>query len=87
MPECFNDPELLDLVDTYQVHVHSRTCWKYNKNECRLSYSRYFTEMIIIPEPLDTKFSNDKNQDILTRRNKLLRQQTAILTIILILRK
>ena len=26
------------LVKTYQVHSHSRTCWKYNTNECRFSY-------------------------------------------------
>ena len=34
-----NDPELFDLVKTSQVHAHSRTCWKYYKNECYFSYS------------------------------------------------
>ena len=23
------------LVETYQVHAYSGTCWKYNNNECR----------------------------------------------------
>ena len=30
----FNDPELFELVKIYQVHAYSRTCWKYNENEC-----------------------------------------------------
>ena len=28
-----NDPELFEFVKTYQVHAHSKTCCKYNKNE------------------------------------------------------
>ena len=32
-----NDPEFFDLVKRYQVHAHSRTCSKYNKNECCFS--------------------------------------------------
>ena len=34
LPDPQNDSELFELVKTYQVHAHSRTCWKYNKNEC-----------------------------------------------------
>ena len=37
LPNHLNDPELLELFKTYEVHVHSRTCWKYNKNECGFS--------------------------------------------------
>ena len=37
LPDHLSDPELFELVKTYQVHTHSRTCWKYNKNECRFS--------------------------------------------------
>ena len=32
LPKHLNDPELLKLVKTSQVHANSRTCWKYNKN-------------------------------------------------------
>ena len=32
LPKHLNDPELLKLVKTSQVHADSRTCWKYNKN-------------------------------------------------------
>ena len=62
LPNYLNDPELSELVKTYQVHIHSRTCWKYNKNEYRFSYNCYFTEKKIITKPLDSKFSNEKKQ-------------------------
>ena len=38
LPDPQNDSELSELVKTYQVHARSRTCCKYNKNECRFSY-------------------------------------------------
>ena len=73
-PDHLNNPELFELVKTYQIHAHSRTCWKYSKNECSFSYGQYFTEKTIIAKPLDFEFSNDKKQEILTWRNTLLRQ-------------
>ena len=30
LPDHLNDPELFELTKTCQVHVHCRTCWKYN---------------------------------------------------------
>ena len=50
------DLELFDLPSS----DHSRTCWKYNKNECHFSYDRYFTEKTTIAKSLDSKFSNDE---------------------------
>ena len=38
LPNHLNSLELLELVETYQVHARSRTPWKYNKNECPFSY-------------------------------------------------
>ena len=38
LPNHLNNPELFELVKTYQVHAHPRTYWKYNKNECCFSY-------------------------------------------------
>ena len=61
-----SDPELFELVKTYQVHTHSRTYWKYNKNEFRFSYGRCFTEKTIIAKLLDYKFSNEEKQEVLT---------------------
>ena len=38
LSDHLNDPERFDLFRTYQIHAHFRTCWKYNKNECRFLY-------------------------------------------------
>ena len=38
LPDHLNDPELLELVDTYHVPAPSRTCWKYNKNNLLSNY-------------------------------------------------
>ena len=66
LDDHFNDPEPFELVKTYHVHSHSRTCWKYNKNECHFSYGRYFTEKTFTAKLLYSKFSNDEKRKILT---------------------
>ena len=38
LPDHLKDPEYFELVKTYQVHAHSRICWKYNKSEFRFLY-------------------------------------------------
>ena len=73
-PVHLNDPELFELVKTYQVHAHSITCWKYNKNECRFLYGRYFAEKISIAKPLGSKFNDNEKKEVLTWRNMLLKQ-------------
>ena len=74
LPGYLKDPELFQLVKTYYVHAHTRTCLKYNNNECRFSYGRYFTEKSIIAKPHDSKPSNDEKKKFLTWRNALLKQ-------------
>ena len=74
MPDLLNDPELSELVKTYQVHAHSRTCWKHNKNECRFSYGRFFTEKTIIAKPLDFELTNNEKQEVLAWRKTLLKK-------------
>ena len=74
LPDHSNDPELFELVKTYQVHAHSRTCWKYNENECRFLCGQYFTEKTIIAKPLDSNFNDNEKKDVLTWRNTLLKQ-------------
>ena len=61
LPDHSNDPELFELVKTYQVYAHSRTCWKYNKNECCFLYGQYFTEKTIA-KPLDSKFNDNEKK-------------------------
>ena len=31
LPDPESQPELFELVKFYQIHSHSRTCWKYKK--------------------------------------------------------
>ena len=73
MPDHLTDPKLFELVKNYQV-AHSGTSWKYNKNKCLFSNGRYFTEKLIIVKEIDSKFSNDERQEVLTWRNDLLKQ-------------
>ena len=72
LPDPQNDSEHFELVKTYKVHSHSKTCWKYNKNECCFSYGRFFTEKTIIAKPFDSEIGKDKKQEILTWRNAVL---------------
>ena len=67
LPDHLNDQELFEIVKTYQVHGHSRTSWKYNKNECCFPYGWCFTEKTIIGKWLNS-------QKVSTWRNTLLRQ-------------
>ena len=73
-PDNLNNPETFELLKTYQVNAHSKTCCKQNKNECQLFSGRYFIEMAIIAKPLPLKFSDDEKQKLLTQRNTLLRK-------------
>ena len=66
LPNHLHNPEIFELVKTFEIHTHSRTCWNYNKNKCRFSYGRYFIEKTIIAKLLDSKFSNEEKQEILT---------------------
>ena len=38
LPDPLNNPELFELIKTYQVHADSKTCCKCSKNEFRFSY-------------------------------------------------
>ena len=59
LSDHLKDPELSELVKTYQVHARSRTCLKYNKNECHFSYGQNFTEKTIIASPGGTQHPRD----------------------------
>ena len=56
-------PEHYDLVKTYQIHHHSKTCLKYKNKKCRFHFALYFTDHIIIDRPLEATLScaNKKN--------------------------
>ena len=67
-----NNPELIELVKTCQLYAHS-LYRKYNKNKCRFSNRQDFTKKVIIAAPLDSKFSDDAKQEVLARRNTLIK--------------
>lgn len=58
MLDHLNNKDFFELLKTYQVHDHSKTCLEY-KDECHFSYGRYVTEKTVIAKSLDSKFSND----------------------------
>ena len=74
VPDHLNDSELFELVKNCQFYAYSRNFWKHNKDECHFSYGWYFTEKTVIAKPVDCEFSKDTMQEVLRRRNTLLRQ-------------
>ena len=47
-----NQNDLIELVKTYQIHRHSKTCRKYRNTNCRFHFGKFFCEHTIIAEPL-----------------------------------
>ena len=72
LPDPSEQPDLYNFVKTYQIHTHSRTCWKYNKNKCRFHYGRYFTDRTIIAKPLPSDLNDDEKNEILVWRENIL---------------
>ena len=44
LPDIKTDPELYELVATYQKHSHSKTCRKYRNIPCRFNFGHFFHE-------------------------------------------
>lgn len=72
MPDITGDPLLLDLVEKYQVHSHSKSCRKYNKNEFRFGFGHFFCTRTIVSEPLGDDLPD-------TEKSKILKQRTQVL--------
>ena len=73
LPDRENDPELYELVKTYQIHSHSKSCRKYENIDCRYSFGRFFTESTVIAESLRDDICDDEKQEILQNRANILR--------------
>ena len=68
-----NEPEIFTLVKTFQIHSHSRTCWKYKKNKCRFSYGPFFfSDRTTISMPLDDGLSSEQKNYILNWQKTVL---------------
>ena len=61
LPLKDEEPELLSLVESYQIHSHSLTCKK-NKKSCRFHYGYFFPETTVIAKPLQTNSEFEKCQ-------------------------
>ena len=69
-----NEPELYELVKTYQIHSHSKSCRKYKNIDCRYSFGRFFTESTVIVQTIPDDMCDDEKQEILQNRANILRQ-------------
>ena len=54
------------MIITDQDHSHCRTYSKCMENEYQFFYRRYLTKKVITGNPLDSKFSIDRKQGVLT---------------------
>ena len=71
LPDPNNEPALLELVKTYQIRRHSKTCRKYRNEKCRFRFAKFFTNKTIIAQPLadsvppDLKLQKKCNKEII----------------------
>ena len=72
LPDEKTEPELHELVKTYQKHNHSKTCRKYKNISCRFNFGQFFTKSTIVAEPLDGDLDEEIKSNILDRRTKIL---------------
>ena len=60
-------------MKTYQIHRHSKTCRKYNNDNSRFHFGRFFTDQTIVAKPLNSNLSDAKKKDILSERYNILK--------------
>ena len=72
LPSEKDEPELHELVKTYQRHNHSKTCRKYRNIPCRFNFGQFFTKRTIIAEPLDENMDEEIKNNVLNRRKEIL---------------
>ena len=78
LPNELKDPEPFQLVTTYQVHSHSRSCRKYKSRKCRYHFRKIFTENTIIATPLPSDLSDEMKNSILSERERILSKMKGI---------
>ena len=74
---CLPNPEvdftLYELVKTYQIHRHSKTCRRYKNDNCRFHFGRFFTDQTIVAKPPNGNLSDAKIKEILTGTYNILK--------------
>ena len=59
------EPELQELVKTYQKHNHSKTCRKYKNVNCRFNFGQFFTKRTCVAQPLNCDLNEQIRRNIL----------------------
>ena len=72
VPNQSEDPELFNLVTTYQLHSHSKSCRKYKNEKCSYHFGKFFTEQTIIALPLPEDLPENQRNAILNERERIL---------------
>ena len=62
LPDIETSSDLSDLVVTYQIHSHSKSCGKYKNETCRYNFGNFFTESTIIACPLPSTMAEDSKK-------------------------
>ena len=76
LPNVEEELELFELVKTYQLHRHSKTCRRYKNESCRFLFGRFFTEKTIIGKPLAGTLPEEVRKNILAWRDSILKKVT-----------
>ena len=72
LPNEDQDPELHELVKTYQKHSHSKTCRKYKNIKCRFNFGQFFTNRTIVAEPLSDDLDLEEKTNTLDKQKEIL---------------
>ena len=65
---------MFELVKTYQIHRHSKTCRKYRNEKCRFRFGKFFKNKTIIAQPLADSVPLDVKLQNMQQRNNILRK-------------
>ena len=72
LPDEMEEPKLYNLVKTYQLHRHSKTCRKYKNQVCRFHFGKFFSKRTIVAEPLASDIPEDERMMQLQKRKEIL---------------
>ena len=74
LPDSINEPILFEIVKTYQIHHHSKTCRKYRNEKCRFHFGKFSTTRSIIDQTLEDSVSEDIKRAKMQYRNTILKK-------------
>ena len=69
-----NEPALFELVKTYKIHRHSKTCCKNRNEKCRFRFGKFFTNKTTIAQSLADSVPTDVKLQKMQQRNSILKK-------------